>query len=210
MVEAKTGGFRWLPSYYEVVRDLPDKERLIMYDAIADYGFGNDPGELPPVLKQFFRLMIPSIDGSIRFEEKQRENGKKGGRPRKKTQNNPTETQKNPDESQPEPTGNLAIAVDVANAIANAKPPHTRQQSFGQYGWVKLTGDQYRKLLDDLGQAELERCIRYIDESAQSSGNKNRWRDWNLVIRRCSRERWGAKPGQAVETDWQSSIPRAY
>ena len=37
------------------------------------------------------------------------------------------------------------------------------------------------------------RCITYLDESAQSNGNKNKWKDWNLVIRKCSRERWGIR-----------------
>lgn len=63
----------------------------------------------------------------------------------------------------------------------------------GEYGWVQLTDEQYNNLIRDLGQTELDRCISYIDESAQSSGNKNRWKDWNLVIRRCHREGWGLR-----------------
>ena len=51
------------------------------------------------------------------------------------------------------------------------------------------------RLIDDLGEEELTRCIDYIDESAQMHGNKNKWRDWNLVIRKCSRERWGIRGG---------------
>ena len=51
------------------------------------------------------------------------------------------------------------------------------RRKYGQYGWVKLTDEEYNRLLNDLGQAEAERCIAYIDESAQSSGNKNHWRD---------------------------------
>ena len=43
----------------------------------------------------------------------------------------------------------------------------------------------------DLGEAELRRCITYVDESAQSSKNKNKWSDWNLVVRRCHRDGWG-------------------
>lgn len=27
-MKAKTAGFRWLPSYYEAVRNLPDSDRL--------------------------------------------------------------------------------------------------------------------------------------------------------------------------------------
>lgn len=61
----------------------------------------------------------------------------------------------------------------------------------GEFGWVKLTDDQYEKLLKDLGQEELDRCIQYIDESAQQTGNKNKWKDWNLIIRKCSRDGWG-------------------
>lgn len=58
---------------------------------------------------------------------------------------------------------------------------------------MQLSDEQYGSLLRDLGQVELDRCISYIDESAQSSGNKNRWKDWNLVIRRCHREGWGLR-----------------
>lgn len=65
----------------------------------------------------------------------------------------------------------------------------------GAHGWVRLTEEEYARLIDDLGEEELTRCIDYIDESAQMHGNKNKWRDWNLVIRKCSRERWGIRGG---------------
>ena len=67
------------------------------------------------------------------------------------------------------------------------------RRKYGAYGWVRLTDDEYARLLDDLGEDELVRCITYLDESAQSNGNKNKWKDWNLVVRKCSRERWGIR-----------------
>ncbi len=73
---------------------------------------------------------------------------------------------------------------------------HAHVHAHGEYGWVKLTDEQYDRLLDDLGAQELERCIRYVDESAQSTGNKNKWKDWNLVIRKCSRDGWGKTGGR--------------
>ena len=76
----------------------------------------------------------------------------------------------------------------------HAPAKHTRK-SFGEYGWIHLTDDEHRKLLCDLGEVELNRCITYIDESAQTTGNKNHWKDWNLVLRRCSREKWGPRIG---------------
>ena len=75
----------------------------------------------------------------------------------------------------------------------SSKPKSEIKHKYGEYGWVQLSDEQYGSLLRDLGQAELDRCISYIDESAQSSGNKNRWKDWNLVIRRCHREGWGLR-----------------
>ena len=73
------------------------------------------------------------------------------------------------------------------NPNTNAEKAHAR----GEYGWVKLTDTQYARLQKDLGQEELDRCIRYIDESAQGTHNKNKWSDWNLIVRKCSREGWG-------------------
>lgn len=75
--------------------------------------------------------------------------------------------------------------------------PNTRKTApapRGQYGWVKLTDEQYQKLVAKYGEAETKRCIDYVDESAQSTGNKNKWSDWNLVVRKCHRDGWGKKP----------------
>ena len=67
---------------------------------------------------------------------------------------------------------------------------------YGEYGWVKLTDAQYEKLCSDLGKAEADRCIAYVDESAQGNNNKNKWSDWNLVVRKCHRDGWGHKREQ--------------
>ena len=67
----------------------------------------------------------------------------------------------------------------------------TRPRPHGAYGWVMLTQAQHDALLRELGSEELARCIAYVDESAQATGNRNRWRDWALILRKCSREGWG-------------------
>lgn len=71
------------------------------------------------------------------------------------------------------------------------KPPTSTRKEFSQYGWVKLTQEEYDRLVADLGEAETKRCITYVDEAAQTTGNKNRWKDWNLVIRKCHNQGWG-------------------
>ena len=91
------------------------------------------------------------------------------------------------------------------------KPNPTKSiyHAHGEYGWVKLTDEQYQKLQNDLGQTELDRCIQYVDESAQSTGNKNKWKDWNLVVRKCNRDGWGKKSQKPQDTTgWREELYR--
>lgn len=71
------------------------------------------------------------------------------------------------------------------------EPPAPTRQKYGSFGWVRLTKEEYVRFVEDFGEAEALRCIAYVDEAAQSTGNKNKWRDWNLVIRKCHRDGWG-------------------
>ena len=86
------------------------------------------------------------------------------------------------------------------NPIQSKSNPNTNPKesahAHGENGWVKLTDEQYDKLCADLGKAEADRCITYVDESAQSTKNKNKWSDWNLVVRKCHRDGWGLKPSK--------------
>lgn len=92
------------------------------------------------------------------------------------------------DNKEPTPYG-----VGKKDEAAAAAVPAPAKHAYGEYGWVKLTDKQYAKLLKEYGQTELDRCIRYVDESAQSNGNKNKWKDWNVVVQKCHREGWGLK-----------------
>ena len=87
----------------------------------------------------------------------------------------------------------------AAPAPAPPDPKEPVRHKYGANGWVLLTDEQYSKLLKDLGPVELERCITYVDESAAISKNKNGWKDWNLVIRKCHRDRWGLKNQQSAQ-----------
>ena len=67
------------------------------------------------------------------------------------------------------------------------KPVHHK---YGTYGWVKLTQDQYNKLVTDYGKQYVENMIQALDEYLQSNGNKNKYKDFNLVMRKALREHW--------------------
>lgn len=105
--------------------------------------------------------------------------------------------------------------TDTEKERENAPGARTRSRSpeksdvkktYGSYGWVDLTGAEYTQLLNELGEAELARCISYIDESAQSTGNRNHWQDWALVLRRCSREQWGMRQEKSADRQHTGTI----
>lgn len=73
----------------------------------------------------------------------------------------------------------------------------------GAHKIIRLTDAEYSRLVSDLGQTEVDRVIAYVDEYAQMNGK--RYKDWNLALRKASREGWGLKqpakgnqPGQDV------------
>jgi hypothetical protein len=91
--------------------------------------------------------------------------------------------------------------IEIDTEIRDKSKEKEKKPSFhkhGEYGWVKLTDDQYSRLLKDMGKEELDRCIQYVDESAQKNGNRNGWKDWNLVLRSCHREKWYARPARGT------------
>ncbi len=87
-----------------------------------------------------------------------------------------------------------------ASSVKNPASSETRHKR-GQYGWVRLTDEEMDRLTRDLGPDELARCITYVDEAAQTTGNKNKWKDWNLVIRKYSKGRWGVEQAPACSAE---------
>ena len=187
-------GVVFLSSFHEAIRGLPDDERLQMYDCILEYGLYGECKELDPVLRSLFTLIKPVIDASQRRYQAAKTNGQKGGRPRKNQTENQNENQnKNQNQNQDidiDSDIDSDIDIDSDKEIKAAKPP---RKKYGEFGWVKLTDDQYNKLLSELGQVELDRCIQYVDEYAEQTGNKRGYKNWYVVIRRCFREGWGRK-----------------
>lgn len=88
-----------------------------------------------------------------------------------------------------------SLELVEANTQAD-KPLSPTKKAYGEYGWVKLTDKVYCSLVSELGQNEVDRCIAYVDECAELTQNKNKWKNWAIVIRRCSRAGWGKTQGQ--------------
>jgi hypothetical protein len=64
--------------------------------------------------------------------------------------------------------------------------------------YVKLKQEQYDKIKKDypnLANIDIDNQILMLDEYVTINGNKNKYKDWNLVLRKSIREEWFKKGG---------------
>lgn len=80
----------------------------------------------------------------------------------------------------------------------NAERKKAKRHKYGEFGWVLLTDAERDKLIADMGEAEYKRCLQCVDEAAEKTGNKNGWKNWNLVLRVCHRDKWGMRGGNGA------------
>lgn len=101
-------GFVFYRSFSDALEGLPAEQYKTIMVALCKYALnGEEPKSLDPVSNTIFTLIKPQIDANSRRYE----NGCKGGRPKKETENNPinnqTETKQKPNRNQtktsPEP-----------------------------------------------------------------------------------------------------------
>lgn len=165
-----------------------------MLDAMMAYQFdGVEPEEFDIPLQVIWAVVQQDLDFARKRYENSVRNGKKGGRPKKEQ---PKETQKNPEKGN---TISNTITESITESISNTETESSAsaeaevsvsKQAYGEFGWVRLSDEEYTDLTHEMGLEQLQRCITYIDQSAQSTGNRNHWVDWHTVLRRCYQNRW--------------------
>lgn len=196
--------------YFDIrpcIKRLSLEEKGRLFEAILDYGEYGAVPEVDGVLGIAWDFIQPKIDKDgeryeTQIEQKQyavfaREIKKHGGTPvpfaewKELTDNERSRLLSADTGRYPTTNSTSTSTTTSTNNIGADKPPTPVRKEFSHYGWVKLTQEEYDRLVTDLGETEAKRCIAYVDESAQSTKNKNKWRDWNLVVRRCHRDGWG-------------------
>lgn len=187
--------------YLELFRDGElDNETLgILLRAMMEYQFeGTEPKDLTRDAKVYWLFIQKDLNHARQKYETSVANGKKGGR--KKRKKEPEQTQQNLTEGKTI-TESISESITESESISITKKatvtaPSGREnlciekKTYGEYGWIMLTDDQYRELEQEMGTEELLKCMTYIDEAAQTTNNHNNWSDWHLVLRRCYQKRW--------------------
>lgn len=87
------------------------------------------------------------------------------------------------------PSVDLVYSNSNSNSISISNNKEYKHK-YGEYGWIKLTDAQYNKLCEEYTKDYIDFAIQKIDEYIQSNGNKNKYKDWNLVLRKAIRDNW--------------------
>lgn len=174
--------FTFSRTFWEAISPLPKTVQVEAIMALCAYALDDvEPDGLSPMAAALFLLVRPSLDASAKMSS--------GGKKRAKR---PQPAAEDP-APQAEPREEPAPEEAPSEKKAPAKPPAPPKKARAPYGWVKLTDAEYERLCRDLGEAEATYWIRLVDEMAQSTYNKNGWKDWNLTVRRAAREKWGSR-----------------
>ena len=80
--------------------------------------------------------------------------------------------------------------INIYNNIDNNKKENIKRKSYGTYKRIKLTDKEYDKLIKDYGEDLIKKQIELLDEYVESNNNKNKYTNFNLVLRKSIRENW--------------------
>lgn len=87
------------------------------------------------------------------------------------------------DESTPEIEKDIEKDIEIKKDI-------DKKEKYGQYGRVKLTLKEYERLCEEFNKDYIDKQINLLDEYIESNNNKNRYTNFNLVLRRSIKNNW--------------------
>lgn len=81
------------------------------------------------------------------------------------------------------------------------KNKNNKYNIYGEYKRIKLTEEQYNNLIKDYGKEFIDKQIQLLDEYVESNNNKNKYSNYNLVLRKSIRDNW-FKNNKKEEPEW--------
>lgn len=85
-------------------------------------------------------------------------------------------------------TINLVENKEIKNK--ETKELKTTKKKYGKYQRILLSNDEFEKLCEEFGKEYIEMVIERIDEYVEENNNKNKYKNFNLVIRKAIRDNW--------------------
>lgn len=80
----------------------------------------------------------------------------------------------------------------LKESIKEKKPPkeEEKKEPYGKFGRVKLKISEYLRLREEFGEEFIQKQIELLDEYLEMNNNKNKYTNFNLVLRKSIRENW--------------------
>ena len=181
-------------SYYEAIQQLPEADRLPVYEAIFEYALNGTEPQLNGTLAAIFMLIKPTLDVSRRKSENGRKGGKQNG---SKAEANDKQNKSKAEATRDKGQGINDKGEDTAPSDGSTVSLEKKKpvfHLFGEYKHVKLTEEQHKKLIEDYGEQKTTEYICRCDEYVQQTGKK--YKDFNLTIRN-----WIGKDGGKSNTN---------
>ena len=204
MMERKT---RYMPiwgRHVEVLDQLTEEELGLLVHGMMHYHFDDKEPEFTGNVEIYWNFIRQDLDNARDNYEKKAQIGRKGGlrsgevRRAKKEALESKRKQNEQIESESEEESKYESEKDTESDSCFAPAAagiSVEKKAYGEFGWVKLTDKQYRCLQAKMGEHTLQECIRYMDRAAQATGNRNRWRDWQVMLTRCYEDGWYLRGG---------------
>ena len=90
------------------------------------------------------------------------------------------------------------IELEIEKEIDIDIKEKNKKEKYGTYKRVKLTNKDYQRLIEDYGKEFIDKQIELLDEYVESNNNKNKYTNFNLVLRKSIREKWFNKKEKDV------------
>lgn len=76
--------------------------------------------------------------------------------------------------------------IDINNINNN----NNKYIYMGKFKRIKITEEEYQRLINDFNKDFIDDVINALDEYVESNNNKNKYTNFNLVLRKAIREKW--------------------
>lgn len=165
--------FTFFASFYEAAKDLPDADRLALYDAIIKYGIDGTEPDLSGIPKMIFAVIHPILGaGTVR-----RSNGKLGGRPKKaevsQEENHGFSEDKTIGFPKVESNKNIEKEIEVENEVEDRKSRAFRPPSLQEVR-------DY--CIERKNNVDPEQWFAFYESKGWMIG-KNKMKDWRAAVR---------------------------
>ena len=85
----------------------------------------------------------------------------------------------------------ISISNSNSKSISSSNDKDNNiRHKYGKYGWFLLSEEEKQRLDKEYGKEYIDQVIEILDEQVESTKNKNKYKNWNLVIRKAIRDKW--------------------